>query len=114
MMTIDQIDAAFEFWLTISFGVLIATHVTRESIAIQLKVAMFFLYIAASLVAFLHTIGDLASVRVLMEFVPDLLESGEIFNQVAGLIRIALYIFGTIGVSVLIFKYEKWTTGRDT
>ena len=33
MMSADQIDSAFEFWLTISFGVLIAIHVTKGAIS---------------------------------------------------------------------------------
>ena len=30
LISAGQIDSSFEYWLTISFGVLIATHVTPE------------------------------------------------------------------------------------
>ncbi len=58
LISAEQIDASFEFWLTISFGVLVAVHVTKGAISLRLKILMCALYISASLIAILLTLGD--------------------------------------------------------
>jgi len=113
MMSVDHIKAEFEFWLTISFGVLIATHVTRESISIQLQIAMCFLYLAASAIAILNTIASIIQVVTYLEMVPEYVNAGRDFDQIAAIARITVYVIGTTSVSVLVFKYKSWTSRMD-
>ena len=49
IMSADQIDSSFEFWLTIGFGVLIAVHALGTNFTRQLKFIICFLYCMASL-----------------------------------------------------------------
>ncbi len=40
LISADQIDASFEFWLTISFGALVAVHVTKGAVRLPLKILL--------------------------------------------------------------------------
>jgi len=111
MMSADQIDSAFEFWLTISFGVLIAVHVARGAFSSYIKLLMCGLYLAATAVAVLLTVGDIMQINgyAAESSVPL---GGIEFSATSDLIRFAVYIIGSASVAVLIFKYESWIEHR--
>ena len=111
MMSADQIDSAFEFWLTISFGVVIAIHITRDSIGMHLRTLICALYVAASSVAVLLTIGDIMQIysyaRQLSIPLGGIGPSGT-----SDIIRLVVYVVGTVSVATAIFRYSKWV-GKD-
>ena len=113
MMSTEQVDAAFEFWLTISFGVLIAVHITRSTTSKHLKIAMSVLYVTASMIIVLHTLGDFMQIAEYKRQI-DKSFAGEIPNSIAGVLRLLLYILGTVGVAIAIFRYEHWIENDDT
>lgn len=113
MMSVDQIDTAFEFWLTISFGVLIAVHIARESITKPLKLAMSLLYVTASTILILHTIGDMLQVIEYRRYLGSD-SPGQTPNTIAGVLRLFLYFVGTIGIAIAIFRYNQWMASNDT
>ena len=102
LMSADQIDSAFEFWLTISFGVLIAMHVTKGAISSYIKLLMCGLYLAATSVAVLLTIGDVMQINgyAAESNVPL---GGIGFSATSDFIRFGMYIIGGASVAVLIF-----------
>ena len=104
---VDQIDAAFEFWLTISFGVLVAVHIARSSMARQLKFLLCALYVSSALIAIFHTIGDFTQAVEHMERV-QLASSANYWNLMGGILRMIVYLVGTVSVSIAIFRYDTW------
>lgn len=112
-MHVAQIDASFEFWLTISFAVLMAIHITGNSMKAALKRLLCCLYVAASLISIFLTLGDMIQAG---EFVQQLDEppSATPFNAIAQGSRLVLYVIGTIAISVAIFRYDRWVGPNDT
>ena len=112
-MHVTQIDSAFEFWLTISFGVLMAIHIVGRTMLMPFKVLICILYVAASLISILMTIGDMAQAA---EFVKSLDSNlpGTPFNAAAQIIRLCLYTLGTAIISIAIFRYRYWVGSNDT
>ena len=112
-MHVSQVDTAFEFWLTISFGVLVALHIARSSITRQLKLLLCFLYLSATLIAVFHTVGDLLQAYQYMEMIQQ--ESpANAWNGMGALLRMIVYTVGTVSVSVAIFRYDVWVSDSDT
>lgn len=111
---VGQIDAAFEFWITISFAVLMAIHIAGKAITMQLKVLICTLYLASSLVSVLLTLGDFAQtldfLKQLEAVAPDKSypRPNQPFNFAGMLIRLGLYFFATLSISVAIFRYQYW------
>lgn len=112
-MHVNQVDTAFEFWLTITFGVLVAVHIARTSITRQLKLLLCFLYVSATLIAVFHTIGDLVQAVKYHELIGQ--ESpAQFWNSLAASLRMIVYTVGTISVSIAIFRYDSWISDDDT
>jgi len=108
----DQIDASFEYWLTVSFGVLIAVHVLRAAFSFKLKVVLCALYVSASSIAVLFTVTDLMQLVAFtneLSFVPQ----GGVTNLIGSVIRMVVYFVGTASVAVAIFRYEHWVHTDD-
>lgn len=111
LISADQIDSSFEYWLTISFGVLIATHVTRGSFPSRLKLLICGLYLAGSMSAILLTIGDIMQIFQYSEQLNAPLAGIEL-SATSDVIRFLIYVFGTLSVSIAIFRYARWTAGN--
>ena len=112
-MHVSQVDTAFEFWLTISFGVLVALHIARLSITRQLKLLLCFLYLSATLIAVFHTVGDLLQAFEYIKLIEQ--ESpAHLWNAMGGLLRMFVYAVGTASVSVAIFRYDSWVGDNET
>lgn len=112
-MHVGQVDTAFEFWLTISFGVLVALHIARSSITRQLKVLLCFLYVSATLIAVFHTVGDLLQAIEYMKLIEQ--ESpAHPWNGMGALLRLIVFTVGTVSISVAIFRYDSWLLENET
>jgi hypothetical protein len=111
MMSADQIDSAFEFWLTISFGVLIAIHVTRGSITSYIRLLICGLYLATTSVAVLLMLGDLMQIGTYARELSIPL-GGITLSAASDYVRLLVYIVGSTSVSLAIFKYEAWIKGH--
>jgi hypothetical protein len=111
LISADQIDASFEFWLTVSFGVLVAIHVTRGTLGVRLKVLLCGLYVSASLISTLLNLGDVSQIRAYAEELEGELP-GRAFSASADLIRFIVYFVGTLSISVAIFRLEHWIKNR--
>ena len=111
MMSADQIDSAFEFWLTISFGVLIAIHVTKGAISSYIKLLICGLYLAATSVAVLLMLGDIMQIYKYAEE-SNFTMGGIALSATSDYIRLLVYVIGSASVSIAIFKYETWVEGR--
>ena len=108
LISAEQIDASFEFWLTISFGVLVAVHVAKGAIGQRLKILICALYISASMIAVLLTLGDKAQIAGYAEQLENSFP-GYLVSATSDAIRLVVYFVTTISISVAIFKYENWT-----
>ena len=106
-MHIGQVDTSFQFWLTITFGVLVAIHIVGSAITRQLKLLLCFLYVSATLIFVFHTIGDLIQATIYNELVGK--ESpASLWNELGSLLRMLVYFLGTVSVSITIFRYDTW------
>ena len=114
LMHVDQLDSAFEFWLTASFAVLIAIHMTKQTLSHNIKVLICLLYVSTSLIAVLLTIGDVLQIA---EFTAQIDSSGDIAgavpNSLAMILRFIVYLMGTIAISIAIFRYHSWTSPNE-
>ena len=111
MMGADQIDSAFEFWLTISFGVLVAIHVTKGAMSSYIKLLICGLYLAATSVAVLLMLGDIMQIYKYAEE-SNFAMGGIALSATSDYIRLLVYVIGSASVSIAIFKYETWVEGR--
>ena len=113
MMHADQIDASFEFWLTVSFGVLIAIHVLKAALVPKIKMVLCGLYVSASLIAIIFTLTDLLQIVRLTAELSFELDGGPL-NALGTLIRFLVYLVGTTSVAIAIFRYGEWIESIDT
>ncbi len=113
MMAADQMDSAFEFWITVSFGVLIAVHVARDTIGKPLRLLICGLYLATSLVAILLNIGDALQITGYAELMNTPFE-GQPASIAADTVRFVVYAVGTAAVATAIFKYSEWTNTKES
>lgn len=113
MMHADQMDSAYEFWLTVSFGVLIAVHFLGHALRSQIKLILCLLYVTASLIAVCLTLSDLMQIAELAESL-KFSRPVQQLNGVSSILRFLLYLLGTIAVALAIFRYESWIGREDT
>ena len=114
LMHVDQLDSAFEFWLTASFAVLIAIHMTKQALSHNIRILICMLYLSTSFVAILLTIGDVFQIiEFTIEIDPDGSIPGAIPNFIALILRFVVYVVGTVAISVAIFRYHSWTSTDD-
>lgn len=111
MMSASQIDASFEYWLTISFGVLVAVHVTKGAIRFPLKILLCALYVSASLIAVMLTLGDVAQIGAYASQLQTAFP-GRAVSATSDVLRMTVYAIGTAAISVAIFRYEKWIQNK--
>ena len=112
LISAEQIDASFEFWLSISFGVLVAVHVTKGAIGLRLKILLCALYVSASLIATLLTIGDKAQIAAYAEQLENAFP-GYFVSASSDVIRMMVYVVSTVSISIAIFRYEHWVRKRE-
>ena len=109
---VDQMDAVFEFWLAGTFAVIVAIHAIRESLNARLKLLMAGLYIALTLIALFHTVGDSRQISYLNTFLQEsaneYVNAGGFAGAAAMLLRFALFTVGALCVVVFIFRYDNW------
>ena len=114
LMHVDQLDSAFEFWLTASFAVLIAIHMTKQALSYKIRILICILYVSTSLVAVLLTIGDILQIIEFAEQLdPDGNVAGAIPNSLATILRFIVYLVSTIAISIAIFRYQSWVASDD-
>jgi len=112
LISAEQIDSSFEFWLTISFGVLIAVHVTKGAIGLRLKTLICALYVSTSAIAILLAIGDATQIAAYAEQLETSFP-GYFVSASSDVIRIIVYVVSTVAISIAIFRYEHWVKKRD-
>lgn len=112
LISADQIDASFEFWLTISFGVLIAVHVTKGAIRLPLRILLCALYVSASCIAVLLTLGDVAQIGLYASQLQSDFP-GRAVSASSDVIRMIVYAVSTIAISIAIFRYEHWVQKKE-
>ena len=106
-----------EFWLVATFGVIVAIHATRESTIFRLKLMISFLYSALTVFALLDTIGSFMQIDYLFSLIEnDLFDPAQLSNtpaMLASVLRLALYLVGSVIVLIFIFKYDLWHKGES-
>jgi len=107
MMSAYQMNSSFEFRLTITFGVLIAIHVTKGAIGSYIKFLMCGLYLAASSVAVLLSLGDWLQTNAYAQKL-EFEMGGKALSIASDYIRPLVYAVRSSSVSIAIFRYERW------
>jgi hypothetical protein len=101
---VSQIDTAFQFWLGSTFAVVVAIHTVRENITTRLKSIVVLLYVLLAMYSVIKSLGDFQQLTYLAEIASS--EGYELPNDlsaIAGMIRVALYLLGTISTVVYIW-----------
>ena len=71
------------------------------------------LYVSASSVAILLTIGDVMQIQSYAEQLADPL-GGRSPSAASDVIRLSVYVVGTDSVAITVFRYQHWIRGKDT
>ena len=104
-----QIDSAFEFWIAISFGVLVALHIIRgRQVRSSLKFLISGLYGTASISTLALAVADFAAVLHYALTVPAQPAFIGIANLVGGSLKFLALIVGSMAIVISVFQYEKW------
>ena len=103
-------DSAMQFWISITFAVIVATHFVGKRIGRTMYVLMTSLYALVSLISIARYLG--ASARMIL-YTNALREGGEwpvpwIYTVVAGYGTFLLLVLGTFGT-----LYFMYTVRRD-
>ena len=106
------VSAQFDLWITITFAVIIASYIAGHRLAKSLQYLIATLYTAVSVLLFLMLFG---AVQFSQQF--DGLNlgiaSGSNLAIAVALLRIAVWILGTIATIVFIFKGHKDDASTD-
>ena len=101
----SSVNAQFELWLTITFAVIIASYLAGHRLAKALQYLIATLYFAVSVLLFLML---LSAVQFSQQFDYPLGIAPESNLVVAiAVLRIAVWVLGTVATSVFIFKGHK-------
>jgi hypothetical protein len=109
---VSQIDTAFQFWLGSTFAVIVAVHSVRENITTRLKLVVVFLYVLLAIYSMVKSVGDFQQLAYLAEIASSQgFELPNDFSAIAGMIRVALYLLGTISTVIYIWLPGKTKRG---
>ena len=107
-----SVNAQFEFWLTITFAVIIASYLAGHRLSRPLQYLMTALYTAVSVLLYLML---LSAVQFSQQF--DELNVGASSEDSVILaivvLRTSVWLLGTIATIVFIFKGHKGDAGND-
>jgi hypothetical protein len=107
-----SVSSQFELWITITFAVIIASYIAGHRLAKSLQYLIAALYTAVSVLLFLMLLG---AVQFSQQF--DGLNlgasSGNNLVLAIALLRVAVWILGTIATIVFIFKGHKDDASTD-
>lgn len=108
----SSVNAQFELWLTITFAVIIASYLAGHRLASSLQYLIATLYAAVSVLLFLMLLG---AVQFSQQFDTLNLGASSESNVVLAIVvlRISVWILGTIATIVFIFKGHKDDTSND-
>jgi hypothetical protein len=99
-----QVDDSLEFWLMGSFAVVVAAHAARESLTSLSRHALVAIYALFCLTTLIKFWADVDSLL----YYAQMLEGSDytmnrISNALAGVSRLALYLFGSAGSITYIY-----------
>jgi hypothetical protein len=107
-----SVNAQFEFWLTITFAVIIASYLAGHRLARSLQYLMATLYTAVSVLLYLMLLGAVQfSLQFAVLNVGAYSESSLVLAIVV--LRTSVWILGTIATIVFIFKGHKDKASND-
>jgi hypothetical protein len=106
------VSAQFELWITITFAVIIASYIAGHRLAKSLQYLIATLYTAVSVLLFLMLLG---AVQFSQQFdgLNLGISSGSNLAVAVAVLRIAVWILGTIATIVFIFKGHKDDASTD-
>jgi hypothetical protein len=106
-----SVNAQFELWVTITFAVIIASHLAGHRLARLLQYLIAVLYTAVSVLLFLMLLG---AMQFSQQFDVELGASSDRGLVLAiVLLRTSVWILGTIATIVFIFKGHRDAAGDD-
>ena len=106
------VNAQFELWITITFAVIIASYLAGHRLARSLQYIIATLYTAVSVLLFLML---LAAVQFSQQFDALNLGASSESNLVLAIVvlRVSVWILGTIATILFIFKGHKDDASND-
>ncbi|NQX87791.1 MAG: hypothetical protein HRT77_03915 [Halioglobus sp.] len=100
-----SVNTQFELWLTITFAVIIASYLAGHRLAKSLQYLIATLYSAVSVLLFLMLVGAIQFSEQFNQPLGVASESNLVLAIVV--LRVAVWILGTIATIVFIFKGHK-------
>ena len=106
------VNAQFELWITITFAVIIASYLAGHRLARSLQYIIATLYTAVSVLLFLMLLG---AVQFSQQFDALNLGASSESNLVLAIVvlRVSVWILGTIATILFIFKGHKDDASND-
>jgi hypothetical protein len=101
--TTANVNSQFELWLTVTFAVIIASHLAGHSLAKGLKHLIATLYTAVSILLFLMLFEALRTAAgILGESIQDYY--GDPVRLSIAILRVGVWVLGTVATLVFIYK----------
>ena len=97
------INAQFELWLTITFAVIIASHLAGHRLSRSFKYLIASLYSAVSVLLFLMLLGALQFSAQFDAIALGTSNSGNLVGVIS-VLRTAVWIFGSVATLIFIFR----------
>ena len=100
-----DVDAQFEFWLTVTFGVLVASFVAAERLSRRLRMLLAFFYVWASALFFVRYLAASAYLNSYVELAAQYEVSVLApISPLAGRLRFTLWVVGGITTALLVVR----------
>ena len=114
-LVLDQrtsIDLQFQFWLTITFAVIVASFIAGSRLVPKLRLLTALLYVLASAHITARWMYDGAAAQV---WVAELARRGVVYQVpwIAAYLRMGLMLLGTVSALVFLFWHAKYTPGEN-
>ena len=91
------LDLQFQFWLAITFALIVATFTAKERLSKKVRLVISFLYLASTIVIFYRW---WVSAQIAIEITEEVIARGvtwvAIANPFSGILRLLVFLVGTI------------------
>ena len=107
-MVQEQLDVQFQYWLSISFALVIATYIGRETIEYKIRRIASILYMVCTVMFFFKYISSMShAARISMELTLRDIPAENVFGLIVLPLRVIIFVCGTLTTIWFVHKKQK-------
>lgn len=111
-VTTANVNSQFELWLTVTFAVIIASHLAVHQLPKNFRHLVAVLYTSVSILLFLMLLSAIGLAQEIAGWDTMEFYSGEPIRLAIAILRIGIWVLGTL--ATLMFIYKGYTHTDDT